>query len=620
MLKTVRAFFALMQNQKKEIVFSVVLSFIDGFFIMIPFIIAFKIVNDIPLFNPAASGTLDVRTMYRYIGIMAAAVFIRIVLRYFTLYFRGGAGYKAMCRERKNLGTRLRKVSLGFLNEKNTGDLVSTITSDAAFLEIEGMVVIEKIAVGIPVFAIGLTVLLVFDYRIFLLTAFLFIPVWYMYRKLSTLQDKLKINRQDFIGKVTADIVEFINGIHVLKIYNMAEKRFSKTAEAVKNLRDFSVRAELAHIPVVSLFQFCLRLVTAGIVFSSALLFLRGTLSFAHIFLLMTASFGLFSGIEAMGIFSIFSKMTQQSIDRMNAIKAVPEMQNLSGNLLLDPQKPHAFDIQFEDVSFAYAEKEVLHNISFSVPEKTVTALAGLSGSGKTSIVNLLARFWDIQKGRISIGGTDIKELNYENLLHNISFVFQDVFLFNDTILNNIKLGREDASLEEVYQAAERAGCTDFIRAEGFIPRRFLRRNKGYETRLQPPYKNNTPRRRASGVLIMQSEKGYDTVIGEAGLRLSGGEKQRISIARAFLKNAPIVLLDEVTANVDAENEAKIQAALQELLKDKTVIMIAHKLTSLRNAGQILVIENGHIAQCGRHEELIKEEGLYRKLWEESKN
>jgi len=153
------------------------------------------------------------------------------------------------------------------------------------------------------------------------------------------------------------------------------------------------------------------------------------------------------------------------------------------------------------------------------------------------------------------------------------------VFLFNDTILNNIKLGREDASLEEVYQAAERAGCSDFI---------------------------------------MQSEKGYDTVIGEAGLRLSGGEKQRISIARAFLKNAPIVLLDEVTANVDAENEAKIQAALQELLKDKTVIMIAHKLTSLRNAGQILVIENGHIAQWGTHEELIKEEGLYRKLWEES--
>ena len=172
MLKTVRAFLALMQNQKKEIIFSVVLSFIDGFFIMIPFIIAFKIVNAVPLFNPAASGTLDVRTMYRYIGIMAAAVFIRIVLRYFTFYFRSWAGYKAMCRERKNLGTRLRKVSLGFFSEKNLGDVVSTITSDAAFLEIEGMGVIEKVAVGIPVFVIALMICLLFDYRIFLLTVF----------------------------------------------------------------------------------------------------------------------------------------------------------------------------------------------------------------------------------------------------------------------------------------------------------------------------------------------------------------------------------------------------------------------------------------------------------------
>jgi len=577
MIKTVWTFLALMHQQKKEIICSICLSFIDGLFVMVPFVIVFNIINRIPLCNPQTAEKSNLTTMYWYIGIMTAAVLIRIVLRYFTLYFRGGAGYIALCQERKNTGYKLRTVSLGYLNEKNTGDLVATITSDAAFLEIEGMSVVEKLATGLPVFIIGLVILLSFDYRIFLLTVILFIPVWFVYKNLSLLQDRLKINRQELIGAFTQDIVEFINGLHVLKIYNMAEKQFSKTKAAVKKLRDFSVNVELAHIPAVALFQVCFRLITTAIVFSSALIFLQQKLSFAQVFLLMTASFSLFNGIEAMGIFSIFSKMTQQSIDRMNAIKDVPEMQDLSGTELLTSTKPDALTIHFNHVHFAYNEKEVLHDISFSIPEKTTTALVGLSGSGKTTIINLLARFWDIHTGSITIGGTDIKKIKYENLLHNISFVFQDVFLFNDTILNNIKLGNEKAPLESVYAAAERAGCSDFIQ---------------------------------------RLENGYDTIIDEAGMRLSGGEKQRISIARALLKDAPIVLLDEVTAHVDSVNEEKIRGALQELLRDKTVIMIAHKLTNVQHADQILVLEEGHIIQRGTHQQLVNQEGRYKTLWE----
>ena len=580
MIKTVWTFLALMHQQKKEIICSICLSFIDGLFVMVPFVIVFNIINRIPLCNPQTAEKSNLTTMYWYIGIMTAAVLIRIVLRYFTLYFRGGAGYIVLCQERKNTGHKLRTVSLGYLNEKNTGDLVATITSDAAFLEIEGMSVVEKLATGLPVFIIGLVILLSFDYRIFLLTVILFIPVWFAYKNLSLLQDRLKINRQELIGAFTQDIVEFINGLHVLKIYNMAEKQFSKTKAAVKKLRDFSVNVELAHIPAVALFQVCFRLITTAIVFSSALIFLQQKLSFAQVFLLMTASFSLFNGIEAMGIFSIFSKMTRQSIDRMNAIKDVPEMQDLSGTELLTSTKPDALTIHFNHVHFAYNEKEVLHDISFSIPEKTTTALVGLSGSGKTTIINLLARFWDIHTGSITIGGTDIKKIKYENLLHNISFVFQDVFLFNDTILNNIKLGNEKAPLESVYAAAERAGCNDFIQ---------------------------------------RMENGYDTIIGEAGMRLSGGEKQRISIARALLKDAPIVLLDEVTAHVDSVNEEKIRGALQELLRDKTVIMIAHKLTNVQHADQILVLEEGHIIQRGTHQQLVNQEGRYKTLWEMGK-
>jgi len=572
MLKTVYKFLELMKAQRKRLYLSFLFNFLDGIFIMIPLVIAYYMVASIPELNKNATRQLDEKLLIFCIAAMAVTIICRIILRYATMRLRSGAGYEAICEKRISLGSHLKRASMGFFSKKNQGDLISTITSDAAFLEIEGIGVIEKAATGIPSLIIGLIFLFCVDYRIFIFSVLLLIPTWYAYRSLASTQDRLNINRQKFIGTVTEETVEFIHGIHILKSCQTEKQHKTKIMQIFERLQDESIRNELSHLFPIALFQFWFRAITAGTIFLAGMFFLLNDIDYMRLFLLTLSSFGLFQGIEGMGIFSIFAKMTAQSLERMDMIDNIPVMSDISGE-----EDLHQFDISYENVSFAYDSTPVLKGISFNVPEKTTTALVGLSGSGKTTIINLLGRFWDTQQGKIKIGGKEIQNLSYEYLLRNLSFVFQDVMLFQDSILNNIRIGKPSACLDEVVEAAKKAGCHDFI---------------------------------------MELQGGYDTVAGEGGSTLSGGEKQRIAIARALIKDAPIVLLDEATANIDVENEVKIQSALQELLKNKTVIMIAHKLSTIQDVDQILVIEDGSISQKGTHNELMKQMGLYKKLWD----
>lgn len=572
MLKTIKELMNLMSSHRKQLRISMILSFFDGALFVVPLLCAFLIIASIPELFPAAKTPLTTNLVIRYTAIMAACVLVRIVLRYCVLRLRSGAGYEVMCDQRKQLGKELRRVSMGFFSEKNLGDLVSTITSDAAYIELDGMGVVEKAATGIPALIIALGILLYFDWRIAAMAAALLIPAWFAYRWLSSIHVRFDLDRPREMGKVTEDIVEFIKGLRVLKTYNMADKQFFKTKVAFSKLKKFSITVELSHIPPAAVFQLCFRVITVVIILLTGIFTVNGEITFPAAFILMLGSFSLFTGVELMGIWSIFNWGTQSALNRISRIKNIPKMDDADSR-----QTPDGFDVVFDQVTFAYEEKPVLTDVSFTVPEKSTTALVGLSGSGKTTITNLVARFWDVTHGRVLIGGKNVKSISYQSLLKNVSFVFQDVFLFNDTVLNNIRTGRPEANFEEVTHAAQKAGCHNFI---------------------------------------LQLENGYDTMVGEGGARLSGGERQRISIARALLKNAPIVLLDEVTANVDVENEQKIQMALQELLKDRTVIMIAHKLSTLQYVDQILVIEGGRVSQRGTHSELVARDGLYRKLWE----
>lgn len=572
MLKTVYKFLELMKAQRRKLYLSFLFNFLDGIFIMIPLVIAYYMVASIPELNKNATRQLDDKSLIFCIAAMAVTIICRIILRYATMRLRSGAGYEAICEKRISLGSHLKRASMGFFSKKNQGDLISTITSDSAFLEIEGIGVIEKAATGIPSLVIGLIFLFCVDYRIFIFSVLLLIPAWYAYRRLASTQDRLNINRQKFIGTVTEETVEFVHGIHILKSCQTEKQHETKIMQIFERLQDESIRNELSHLFPIALFQFWFRAITAGTIFLAGMFFLLNDIDYMRLFLLTLSSFGLFQGIEGMGIFSIFAKMTAQSLKRMDIIDNIPVMSDISGE-----EELNQFDISYENVSFAYDSTPVLKGISFNIPERTTTALVGLSGSGKTTVINLLGRFWDAQQGKIKIGGKEIQNLSYEYLLRNLSFVFQDVMLFQDSILNNIRIGKPSACLDEVVEAAKKAGCHDFI---------------------------------------MELPDGYDTVPGEGGSTLSGGEKQRIAIARALIKDAPIVLLDEVTANIDVENEVKIQSALQELLKNKTVIMIAHKLSTIQDVDQILVIEDGSISQKGTHNELMKQIGLYKKLWD----
>ena len=328
------------------------------------------------------------------------------------------------------------------------------------------------------------------------------------------------------------------------------------------------ITAEIAAIPAVGIQMLISKLTGVVIAGASVYFYLTGTMELTYVITMLLCSFMVFESLDAAGVYTALLKIIGRGVDLVNEILDIEQMDINGENI-----SPKNRDIHMEHVSFAYENRTIIDDVTLDIKENTTTAIVGPSGGGKTTITSLIARFWDVKSGQVTLGGKDVRDYSFDSLMENFSFVFQRVYLFEDTIANNIRFGRPEASMEDVIKAAKKACCHDFI---------------------------------------MELPEGYDTVVGEGGATLSGGEKQRIAIARAIMKNAPIIILDEATANVDPENEKEITEAIENLTKEKTIIMIAHRLKTVRHADQIVVIDKGKIVQQGKHDELIKQEGIYK--------
>ena len=567
MLKIIRRVLRLSGNLSKRIWGSFICGFLESMFGLLPIAAVFLVLIELQNGQPITGQTWGI-----VIGLIAGGLILRMIFKYLVYRLQSTAGFEFVARERIALGDRLRNVPMGFFHDNSVGDITATVTTDLNFLENYSMHILDKVTTGVLSMIVMAGCILAFDWRIGLIFVAGILLSFPIYSHMQKKGKALSAKRQKIQSEAVAATLEYVQGISVVKSFNMCDKNLSDIEDAYESNAAASYGVERVFTPLNMTYSMVFRISACMIMLCAGILAVGGDLSFANLAVILIASFTIFNPIEVMGQMTTMIRTMDAALDRVERIKQAKKIDENGRDIPLD-----SFDIGFEHVSFAYENgNPILKDVSFSIPQGSMTAIVGPSGGGKTTITRLIARFWDVQEGSITIGGHDVKEFTCDSLLKNMSMVFQNVYLFHDTIENNIKFGCPDATHEQVVEAAKIACCHDFISA---LP------------------------------------QGYDTVIGEGGSTLSGGEKQRISIARAMLKDAPIILLDEATASVDPENEVHLQQAISALVKNKTLIVIAHRLSTIRDADQILVVDNGKIVEKGVHAELIQQKGIYQKFW-----
>lgn len=512
-------------------------------------------------------GEVGSGTAWTALAFMATSIIGNAVTTAFSKNQQTHAGYFMAANERIKIGNLLKGVPMGFFNENSLGEVTGVCTTVLGNIEMLVPMVLVNIMGGLIGTVVFTAMILIFEWRVGLVALAGIILYFLVVSSMEKKSAAIAPNAQKSQTALTSAVLEYVQGMGIVKSFNLSGRGDKRVQDALEFNRKSNLGMEKLMTPYTIFQELVLQIAGIAMMFVSISCWENGTMSIANALMCIVMSFLVFGQIKLFGMGMSMLRLASASIDRTLQTEEMEQMDE-KGKAF----SPKDHGIEFKDVHFSYENKEILHGINAKLPDKTTTAVIGASGSGKTTLCNLIARFWDVDSGSVKIGGKDVREYTLESLMEQISMVFQNVYLFADTIENNIKFGRPQATHAEVVEAARKACCADFIEA---LP------------------------------------DGYSTVIGEGGASLSGGEKQRISIARAMLKDAPIVILDEATANVDPENEDRLQKAIEELTRNKTIIMIAHRLKTVRNADQILVVDDGRIVQQGRHEELIRQKGIY---------